>query len=422
MSLRRNTLWNLVGTGLPLLVGVVTIPYLINEIGNESFGILTLIWALIGYFSIFDFGFGRALTQQVASAKAENNTDKLLGLIKTGKIFIAITGIGGGVLMAVLAQPLATSWLNISPALTNQTQIALYIASIGIPFVTVATGLRGVLEAFEEFKEINIIRVVIGLANFGLPALSVYYIDTSLVWMVLGLVIARVITLIFYWLLLNKKLKIYVGKANLTKEYLKKLMSFGAWMTVSNLVSPLMVTADRFIISAVLGASVVAYYTVPFELMIRVLIIPGALTSALFPRLSILIIQNKNEARKLYKKCLLLVLSAILPICLAATIFSHWGMKIWIDESFADNSWQIICILSIGILFNSMASIPYATIQAFGDARSTTFLHIIEFALYIPILFILLHYFGLIGAAIAWSTRTGFDLIALLYLSHRKGI
>src|SRR3546814_17386387 len=66
MSLKKNTGWNLAGSGVPLLVGLFSVPYLVKNLGVEAFGILTLIWALIGYFSLFDFGLGRALTQQIA--------------------------------------------------------------------------------------------------------------------------------------------------------------------------------------------------------------------------------------------------------------------------------------------------------------------------------------------------------------------
>ncbi|MGN5352838.1 oligosaccharide flippase family protein [Ralstonia sp. L16] len=96
MSLTRNTLWNLAGAGLPLAVGAVTIPYLIGRVGVEAFGVLTLIWALIGYFSLFDFGLGRALTQQVAKARASEQETRLPDLVKTGLSFTAVAGLGGG--------------------------------------------------------------------------------------------------------------------------------------------------------------------------------------------------------------------------------------------------------------------------------------------------------------------------------------
>ena len=55
MSLSRNTIWNLAGAGLPLLIGAATIPWLMSRLGVERFGILTLLWAIIGYFSLFYF-------------------------------------------------------------------------------------------------------------------------------------------------------------------------------------------------------------------------------------------------------------------------------------------------------------------------------------------------------------------------------
>ena len=58
--LTLNVSWNLVGTVLPRLVAVVAIPPLIRELGAAKFGVLTLAWMVIGYFSPFDLGNGHA--------------------------------------------------------------------------------------------------------------------------------------------------------------------------------------------------------------------------------------------------------------------------------------------------------------------------------------------------------------------------
>ena len=62
----KNTIFNLAGNIAPLLVGVASIPFLIKGMGTDRFGVLTIAWMLIGYFSLFDMGLGRALTQLVA--------------------------------------------------------------------------------------------------------------------------------------------------------------------------------------------------------------------------------------------------------------------------------------------------------------------------------------------------------------------
>ena len=60
---------------MPLLVAIVVIPMLIKGMGLERFGVLTIAWMVVGYFSLFDFGLGRALTKLVADklGKGQNN-------------------------------------------------------------------------------------------------------------------------------------------------------------------------------------------------------------------------------------------------------------------------------------------------------------------------------------------------------------
>lgn len=64
--LARNTAMNLVGQVIPLLVGLATIPYVVRGLGADGFGILSIAWVLLGYFSLFDLGLGRATIKFVA--------------------------------------------------------------------------------------------------------------------------------------------------------------------------------------------------------------------------------------------------------------------------------------------------------------------------------------------------------------------
>lgn len=419
MSLKRNTLWNISGAGIPFLLGIVTIPYLLNKIGVEAFGILTLVWTLIGYFSLFDFGLGRALTQQVAANRAAGQVDKLPGLVKTGLLFTLVTGVIGGFLLAVLANPLGYKWLNVSATLQQSTVYSLMIVSFGIPMITLTTGLKGVLEACEDFKAVNILRLLFGIANFGLPVLSVMVFGSSLNMMVFSLIVARFMVLGAHMYLVHEKLTLDWIEVKCSKNEMGDLLSFGAWMTLSNIVSPLMVVADRFIISSVIGAGLVAYYTVPSDFLIRILIIPGALATALFPRLTSTMATDRNVAKATYEKSLKATTLIMLTICLSIAIFSYCGLLFWLGKDFAQQSWKIAAILSVGLFFNGIAQVPYAAVQAAGNARATSILHMGEFVFYLPLLFVFLHYFGLPGAAVIWVIRAGADLMILLIYAKK---
>lgn len=417
--LARNTLWNLVGAGAPFLLGIITIPYLIGHLGVEAFGILTLVWALIGYFSLFDLGLGRALTQQVATKLGAGLGEQVPSLVKTGLLFTAATGLIGGVLLAAFANVLGYKWLNISISLQQSTVHSLLIASLGIPLTTLTAGLRGVLEAYEDFKAVNLLRMLLGVANFGLPALSIMVFGPSLVITVTSLIAARLMVLSAHMYLVNKKMLTNRQKTKFSWINMRSLLSFGTWMTISNIISPLMVTADRFIISSVLGASLVAYYTVPFDALFRLLIIPGAISAVLFPRLTSVIATDRQAAKRLYQKSLKVVSIFMTAIYLFTAIGSYWIIKLWLGQDFANSSWYIASILSVGLLFNGVAHVPFAAIQATGNARATAIIHLCEVFFYLPLLFILLKYFGLVGAAIIWGVRGGIDCLILLTFADK---
>lgn len=419
MSLRRHTLWNVVGIAAPFLIGVVTIPYLIKSIGLEAFGVLTLIWALIGYFSLFDFGLGRALTQQVSEARSLGAEQEIPSLIKTGLQLTVFTGCLGGLLLAALSGKLANDWLNVTPDLVETTCYGLLIAAIGIPLTTVTSGLRGLLEAYDDFKTVNILRMLLGTANFVLPVVCIWTLGTSLVWMILSLVVARAIVMYMHWRLVNRRCPDFWAQAHGRKDQLTRLLPFGIWMSVSNIISPLMVSADRFAISSILGASVVAFYTVPFEMLIRILILPSALASATFPRLARELTNNPNEAQRLYRKSLGIIAVVLFALCSATALGSYKILDLWLGADFAEQGWMIVCVMSLGIFFNGIAHVPFGLIQAAGDARTTAQLHIVEFMLYVPMLLVGLKAWGILGAPIAWTIRVFIDLLALLLFAKR---
>src|SRR2546426_5500122 len=93
--LARNTIWNLLGQIFPLVVATVTIPVLIRTMGVVRFGLLSLTWTLIGYFSLIDLGIGRALTKFVADKLAANEESSIPPLVWTCLFLMLVLGLAG---------------------------------------------------------------------------------------------------------------------------------------------------------------------------------------------------------------------------------------------------------------------------------------------------------------------------------------
>ena len=420
MSLSKNTLWNIAGNAVPLVIGAVTIPLLIQRLGIERFGILTLLWTIIGYFSLFDFGIGRAITQQVAAYVAEQQHDKIPSTIKAGLEFTILTGMLGMVILLLGAYPLSHRGLSISAELHHEVFVSLIIAAIGIPFATFSSGQRGALEGYESFQASNLARMFLGISIFLFPFIAFVLHGPSLVFITLWLVGARIISCLLLTWLVGRLPSGKFWRVKIAPGTRKRLFSFGAWMAITNLVSPLLVNADRFVVSFLMGAAMVAYYTVPLEFLVRLLILPGALGTSLLPKLTRDNSSGTQEADKTFWISVKLVAAVMFVLCVLASVLAYPLMKIFISESFATQSWLLCVILSVGILANSIAYIPYTALHAMGYAKPTGVLHTVELLVYLPVLYLLVRYFGLTGAAVAWTARTSCDALALFVLYRQK--
>src|SRR6266478_5727385 len=111
--LARNTMWNLLGSGAPMLVALFSIPILIRGLGKERFGVLTLAWALIGYASLFDLGLGRALTQLVAKKLGTGEEKEIPSLAWTYLLLMLLLGFVGAALVFLISPWLAARGLNV---------------------------------------------------------------------------------------------------------------------------------------------------------------------------------------------------------------------------------------------------------------------------------------------------------------------
>src|SRR5713226_265190 len=167
--LARNTVWNLLGNGAPMIVAVVCIPILIRELGKERFGVLALAWALIGYASLFDLGLGRALTQLVAKKLGVGEEREVPTLVWTSLLLMLLLGVAGALVAVLLSPWLVHRALHVPVALQRETLDSFYLLGLSTPIVMSTAGLRGLLEAHQRFGMINALRIPMGVYSVASP-------------------------------------------------------------------------------------------------------------------------------------------------------------------------------------------------------------------------------------------------------------
>lgn len=415
--LARNVIWNLLGTVAPLLVAIPALPRLIHAMGIDRFGLLTLAWVVIGYFSLFDFGFGRALTKLVAEKLGAGKTEEIPGLFWTSLALMLLFGSAGAVVMAVLSPWLVHSVLRIPAAIQTETLRAFYLLAGSLPVVISTTALRGFLEAHQRFGACSAVRIPLGIFTFAGPLLVLPF-SAKLLPIVGVLALARLIACFVLWVLCVKADPSVKDRIAIRWNLAPELFHFGGWMTVTNIVSPMMVSLDRFLIGAVVSMSAVAYYSTPSEAVMKLLILPSAIVGVLFPAFSAGFAQDKKKTKLLFVRGVKYTFLALFPCILIVIVFAREGLTLWVGGAFAANGASVLRWLTIGVLFNGLAQIPFALVQGSGRPDITGKLHIVELPAYAFLVWLLVLRYGIEGAAIAWTARVTIDALILFGVSY----
>ncbi len=412
-KLAHNALLNLVGQTLPLAVAIVALPLIIRGLGHETFGAFQLAWVILGYFAVFDLGLGRATTKFVAEYVGRGATIPVPGIVATAVTFQGVLGVAGGIVLALLVPTLVNRVFDVPPALAAQVARAFYVLAAAVPVVLLSTSFSGVLQAVQRFGLVNIVQSSSSVATYALPLL-VLALGGGLVGVVAVVVVARVLALAAYIALVYAAVPAVRGPLRIDRHFVRPLLAFGSWVTVTNVVNPLLVYLDRALIAAILGLAAVTYYTAPYDVVLRLSVIPASLVPPVFAAVSAIDgVGDTARLARLFLRSAKLLALAVSPIALTVVLLARPTLALWLGADFAVHSTLPAQLFAVAVLVNAMAQLPYATLQGVGRADLPAKFHLLEFPLYAAVLWALVTRFGIAGAAGAWLARVALDSVLL---------
>lgn len=412
MSIQRNVLYNLFAATIPIIISLVTIPIYINCIGDIRYGIIVLLWSFLGYFSVFDFGLGRATTQRIAN-QVDVSRESSSKIFCTALLSNALIGCLGGICAWITSSRFFDMWLNIAPNLSSELKSSLPWLLIGVPLVTISGVCSGALQAYELFYKLSIINLIGSILLQCVPLLIAKIFGPNLFFLITSIFSVKIFILI---LLLYQCQKIFLKdfKSGIDVVELRHLLTFGGWVTLSALIEPILIAFDKMVIGALINTRSVTYYSVPYELSEKTNIVSGSLTSVLFPKFS----ASSSTAAKIYAYKAITSLSFITtPIIVFLILGSDYFLEKWMGSEFASNTHLTAQILLAGFWINGVAFIPFSFIQGTGNPRLIAQCHLVEVVPYMVLLYMGVVIWGLPGAAIAFTLRVFTDFFLLMWAS-----
>jgi O-antigen/teichoic acid export membrane protein len=418
-TLVRGAVWNLVGQSLPVLAAFLFVPMLVRGLGVDRFGILSLAWMLIGYFSLFDLGLGGALTRLVSDRLANHREAEVPALVWTGLALTVPMGLVGTAVLTSVAPWLVHSALRVPPEMQRETLGMIRLMAVCLPVVTCTAALSGTLAAQQRFGLLNAIRIPMGVFTYGGPLLVLPF-SHSLLPVTAVLATGRLLAGLAHLVACLNTTPGLARGVRMDGRLVRPLASFGGWMTVTSVVGPLMVYLDRFLIGGMLSMAMVAYYTTPYDLTSRMWILCTPVSTVLFPAFAVCSRTDPARAARLFNWGVRAVVLLLFPVALLLATFAGEILQLWLGVDFATHSTPVLRLLAVGMFVNGLAMIALALIQGSGRPDLGAKLHLVELPAYLLVVWFLIRAQGIEGAAIAWLGRVAVDAIALFFMAARQ--
>lgn len=404
MGIAKNAGYNLAGAVIPLAVSIITVPFYIQAVGVERYGVLSLCWLILGFMGFLNLGMGPAVAQRLASLHAAPGEERARAFWTAIWLNMSL-GIVAGLVVLTLGGVYFESFSRAASQFIGEIKLAMPWLALMIPVVMLSGVMSGALQGRERFLALNMINTLSSVLMSVLPLAVALILGPRLDWLIAAATAGKLTALILTY-------AACVGAVPLRRPHrpvprlMRQLVAFGGWVTITSLLVPIVVTMDRFVIGALIGPAAVAIYAIPYNLISRINILPVSLSGALFPRFAA---AEGADAAELQAVGVSALVSVLTPASILMVAALGPFLHLWIGRDLAAQALPLGYIFVSGFWMNSVAFVPYAYLEARGRPDLIAKLHIAYVLPYLAVLYLSLNAFGLVGAAVAWSLRSFFD-------------
>ena len=413
--LKTSFALNLLSPLFRVAVAFVTTPIYLHHVGEARFGVITIVWILLGLFGFMDLGLSRAATNALARVRDATQAERARVLLTTIALNFCF-GLIGGVLLYSIGGFLLERFVKLPDALRPEVAGSLPWMACLLPMTLVAAACAGALESRERFLLVNCLQVASTSLSQIAPVVVAVTISPSLTAVIPAAALAQAASVVAMLAVVYRLEGPFSFRAFDRKEA-RTLLGYGGWMTVTNLISPALAAADPFIIGSVVGVAAVAHYAVPMSLVQRSNAIPTAFGRTFFPRMSSL---SGEDSRVLAARALSTMGYGFAAVCAPAIILSPTLLRYWIGADFALSAGPVAQILFFGIWISGSSFVAFTLLQSQGRPDLTGKLHIAEALPFLGIIWLLTTTFGINGAAIAWCLRAAVDAGAMFWAAGMR--
>ena len=409
----KNVSASWLGLVVNVVTGLIVSPYILHKLGDEAFGLWVLVFAITGYYGLFDFGIRSSVIRYVARFTAIDKQEELNKLVSTTLFGYTCVGL---LLMTitVIASFFVGSIFKVHPEHIRTTRILFLMVggslSLGFPLAV----FGGMLEGLQKFYLLNLINIVNTLLR---AVLVIVVLDRGY-----GLLTVAAVTVIFPIIngLVNayqalRLTGVHIAVKHISKATYHEIISYSSGVFLISLAMKLRFKSDAIIIGTFVSSAAVAYFAIGSRLVDYASETVSSLAQLFVPMSSQS--QARGDIRQLRKMfvagnrgCALI----IFPITITFLLLGKSIIEVWVGAKYIATSYPVLVVLMIPSTLMLAQATSGRMLYGLAKHRTWSRIVLIEGAANIFLSVVLVQRFGILGDAFGTAIPLTFTMLYFL--------
>lgn len=407
-QLKAGAVLSYVAIILNNIVGVVYTPFMLRMMGQNEYGLYSLVSSIVAYLTVLDLGFGAAIVRYTAKFRAENKIHEqyqMFGMFLLLYSAIGIIAFLIGLGLYFNVENLFDSTMTQSDLYKVRIMLLLMIFNIAFTFPMSIWG--SIITAYEDFvfqKLVNIVRIVLN----PFVMIVLLYLGYKAIAMVVVITCFNVFTLAINAWYCRKKLKIKVEFGYFNWLFFKEIgiYSFGIFLAV--IVDRIYWSSGQFVLGMFSGPKAVAIYAVAIQLSGIFTGFSTAVSSVFLPKVTAMVTKNDDykQVSDLFIRLGRIQYIIIVFILIGFILFGKQFILLWAGKDY-EEAYPIALLFFIPLTVPLIQNLGIVILQARNKMKFRSILYLIIALSSLLFSVPLSKYYGGLGCAVG----TSFSLI-----------
>lgn len=343
----RGVVFNWLGRGCAIIITFFLTPYLVSKLGDESYGLWSMVMAFTSYYAMADMGLRGAGVKYIAQYHAVKDYESVNKVYVTS--MVVYSAVAAVVLVLVGVATYAFPYVvDIGDHPVSNMRWVIFLTGATMATRMLAQVYGAALTALQRHDVSNAIAVSMQLLQAA-AVVAALLLGYGLV----GMAVATFAVTLLGQLLRACFSNAFLPDLNFSLRYfdrdtLKMVFRFGGVNVIANAAARVLVYSGGLIVGVICGPAVVLFYSIPEAITQKTSQLGSAITQVIDPLASQLNAKKNNTA--------LLELMVLPPRLLAVSslslaiffiVFGQSFIQHWISEKYVAQMYPVLCVLTV---------------------------------------------------------------------------